>query len=165
MARIEFINRTTKSTAIVEQYIEGREIYVGVMGNDRTTVLAPWELTMSALSPNTPLIAGDRAKWDPEYQRQIGLKTGPAKLVKPLANHLAALSKEIYILLGMSGYARLDYRVTLDGKAYLLEANPNPQIARDEDFAQSAKHSASLRGAAPTAPTVRHPAGGVAPIS
>jgi D-alanine-D-alanine ligase len=71
----------------------------------------------------------------------MGLKTGPAKLVKPLANHLAALSKQIYILLGMSGYARLDYRVTLDGKAYLLEANPNPQIARDEDFAQSAKHS------------------------
>jgi D-alanine-D-alanine ligase len=54
---------------------------------------------------------------------------------------LAALSKQIYILLGMSGYARLDYRVTPDGKAYLLEANPNPQIARDEDFAQSAKHS------------------------
>jgi D-alanine-D-alanine ligase len=141
MERIEFINRTTKSTAIVEQYVEGREIYVGVMGNDRTTVLAPWELTMSALSPNAPLIASDRAKWDPEYQRQMGLKTGPAKLVKPLANHLAALSKQIYILLGMSGYARLDYRVTLDGKAYLLEANPNPQIARDEDFAQSAKHS------------------------
>ena len=103
-------------------------------------VLAPWELSMTALSANTPLIASDRAKWDPEYQRQMGLKTGPAKLAKPLASHLAALSKRIYILLGMSGYARLDYRVTLDGKAYLLEANPNPQIARDEDFAQSAKH-------------------------
>jgi D-alanine-D-alanine ligase len=96
---------------------------------------------MTALPPNTPLIAGDRAKWDPEYQRQIGLKTGPAKLEKPLADHLAELSKEIYVLLGMSGYARLDYRVTPDGTAYLLEANPNPQIARDEDFAQSAKHA------------------------
>ena len=111
------------------------------MGNDRTTVLAAWELSMSALSPNTPLIAWDRAKWDPEYQRQMGLKTGPAKLVKPLANHLAALSKQIYILFGMSGYARLDYKVTPDSKAYLLEANSNPQIARDEDFAQSAKHA------------------------
>jgi D-alanine-D-alanine ligase len=141
MARIEFINRTTKSTAIVEQFIEGREIYVGVMGNLRMTALAPWELTMTALPANTPLIAGDRAKWDPEYQRQIGLKTGPAKLEKPLADHLAELSKEIYVLLGMSGYARLDYRVTPDGTAYLLEANPNPQIARDEDFAQSAKHA------------------------
>jgi hypothetical protein len=50
------------------------------------------------------------------------------------------LSKEIYVLLGLSGYARLDYRVTPDDNAYLLEANPNPQIARDEDFARSAKH-------------------------
>lgn len=140
MKRIEFINRTTKSTAIVEQYVEGQEIYVGVMGNHRTTVLPPWELSMSALSPNAPLIATDRAKWDPKYQRHMGLKTGPAKLSKPLASHLEALSKQIYILLGMSGYARLDYRLTSDGKAYLLEANPNPQIARDEDFAQSAKH-------------------------
>ena len=51
-----------------------------------------------------------------------------------------SLSKEIYRLLGMSGYARLDFRVTEDGDAYLLEANPNPQIAKDEDFALSAKH-------------------------
>jgi D-alanine-D-alanine ligase len=140
MERIEFINRTTKSTAIVEQYLEGREIYMGVMDNDRTSVLAPWEFSMSSLAPNAPLIASDRAKWDPAYQRQVGLKTGPAKLTKALARHLAGLSKQIYNLLGMSGYARLDYRVTPDGKAYLLEANPNPQIARDEDFAQSAKH-------------------------
>lgn len=95
---------------------------------------------MTELSPNAPLIASDRAKWDPEYQRQVGLKTGPAKLTKPLARHLVRLSKQIYNLLGMSGYARLDYRVTEEGKAYLLEANPNPQIARDEDFALSAKH-------------------------
>jgi D-alanine-D-alanine ligase len=95
---------------------------------------------MTALSPDAPLIASDRAKWDPEYQRQVGLETGPAKLSKTLARHLATLSRQIYSLLGMSGYARLDYRVTPDGKAYLLEANPNPQIARDEDFAQSAKH-------------------------
>jgi D-alanine-D-alanine ligase len=66
-----------------------------------------------------------------------GLKTGPAKLTKKLKEHLADLSKETYRL---SGYARLDYRVTEDGAAYLLEANPNPQIAKDEDFALSAKH-------------------------
>jgi len=53
---------------------------------------------------------------------------------------LTELSKRIYRLLGISGYARLDYRVTEAGEAYLLEANPNPQIAKDEDFALSAKH-------------------------
>lgn len=137
--RVEFIHRTTNSTALAEQYIDGREIYVGVMGNDRVTVLPPWEF--SATKDNGgPLIASDRAKWDPEYQRQHGLKTGPAKLTKKLKDHLWDLSKETYRLLGLSGYARLDYRVTEEGAAYLLEANPNPQIAKDEDFAQSAKH-------------------------
>ena len=138
--RVEFIHRTTKSTALAEQFIEGREIYVGVMGNDRVTVLPAWEFTMTKKDDGAPLIASGRAKWDPEYQRQVGLKTGPARLSKKMQTKLADLSKEIYRLLGMSGYARLDYRLTENGDAYLLEANPNPQIAKDEDFALSAKH-------------------------
>jgi D-alanine-D-alanine ligase len=138
--RVEFINRTTNSTALAEQFIEGREIYVGVMGNDRVTALPAWEFVMTKKVDGAPLIASGRAKWDPEYQRQMGLKTGPARLSKKMQAKLADLSKEIYRLLGMSGYARLDYRVTEDGDAYLLEANPNPQIAKDEDFALSAKH-------------------------
>jgi D-alanine-D-alanine ligase len=95
---------------------------------------------MTKKDDGKPLIASDRAKWDPEYQRQVGLKTGPARLSKELQSKLEAASKEIYRLLGMSGYARLDYRLTEEGEAYLLEANPNPQIAKDEDFALSAKH-------------------------
>ena len=138
--RVEFIHRTTNSTALAEQFIEGREIYVGVMGNDRVTALPAWEFAMTKKEDGAPLIASGRAKWDPEYQRQVGLKTGPARLSRKMQAKLADLSKEIYRLLGMSGYARLDYRVTEDGDAYLLEANPNPQIAKDEDFALSAKH-------------------------
>lgn len=138
--RVAFIQRTTQSTAIAEQYIEGREIYVGVMGNDRISVLTPWEFSMTKKDDDTPLIASDRAKWDPEYQRKVGLKTGPARLSKKMQANLEGLSKEIYRLLGMSGYARLDYRVSDAGDAYLLEANPNPQIAKDEDFALSALH-------------------------
>jgi D-alanine-D-alanine ligase len=137
--RIKFIHRTTKSTAIAEQYIDGREIYVGVMGNDRITTLPAWEFS-STKGSDKPLIATDRAKWDPEYQRQHGLKTGPAKLSEKIQQQLASTSKEIYRALGMSGYARLDYRLTQTGDAYLLEANPNPQIAKDEDFARSALH-------------------------
>lgn len=138
--RVEFIHRTTNSTALAEQFIEGREIYIGVMGNDRVTVLPAWEFSMTKKEDGAPLIASDRAKWDPEYQRQMGLKTGPARLSKKMHAELADLSKQIYRLLGMSGYARLDFRVTPAGDAYLLEANPNPQIAKDEDFALSAKH-------------------------
>jgi len=138
--RVEFIHRTTNSTALAEEFIEGREIYVGVMGNNRVTALPAWEFAMTKKEDGAPLIASDRAKWDPKYQRHVGLKTGPAKLSRKMHADLAGLSKQIYRLLGMSGYARLDYRVTEDGGAYLLEANPNPQIAKDEDFALSAKH-------------------------
>jgi D-alanine-D-alanine ligase len=138
--RVEFIHRTTNSTALAEQFIDGREIYVGVMGNHRVTSLPAWEFIMTKKDDDAPLIASDRAKWDPEYQRQVGLKTGPAEVCKKMEVKLADLSKQIYRLLGMSGYARLDYRVADDGEAYLLEANPNPQIAEDEDFALSAKH-------------------------
>jgi D-alanine-D-alanine ligase len=139
--RVAFIHRTTQSIALAEEFIDGREIYVGVMGNDRLTVLPPWEFAMTKKDDSTPLIASSRAKWDPEYQRQVGLKTGPAQLSKKSMQNLVDASKEIYRLLGMSGYARLDYRVTDDEEAYLLEANPNPQIAKDEDFALSAKHA------------------------
>ena len=138
--RVEFIHRTTNSTALAEEFIEGREIYVGVMGNDRVTALPAWEFAMTKKEDGAPLIASDRAKWDPKYQRDVGLTTGPAKLSRKMRADLADLSKRIYRLLGMSGYARLDYRVAEDGGAYLLEANPNPQIAKDEDFALSAKH-------------------------
>jgi D-alanine-D-alanine ligase len=137
--RVAFIHRTTKSTAIAEEFIEGREVYVGVMGNDRAITLPAWEFAMTK-KEDEPLIATDRAKWDPAYQRKVGLKTGPAKLPETTRRHLEQLSRQIYGLLGLSGYARLDYRLTEEGEAYLLEANPNPQIARDEDFAQSARH-------------------------
>ena len=70
----------------------------------------------------------------------MGLETKPAELSKNMEVELGRLSKRVYRLLGLSGYARLDYRVTEDDEAYLLEANPNPQIAKDEDFALSAKH-------------------------
>ena len=139
--RVAFIHAKVNSSALVEEFIEGREIYVGVYGNELLTVLPPWELTMRKTSDSSPLIATDKAKWDPRYQRKIGLKTGPAQLEPKLASDLERLSKRIYRLLGLSGYARLDYRLNKFGTFYLLEANPNPQIARDEDFAQSAKHA------------------------
>ena len=128
------------SVALVEEFIEGREIYVGVYGNGRLTALPPWELTMDNLPEGAPIIATDRAKWNPAYQRKIGLKSGPASLDDRTAKELQDLSKRIYRLLSLSGYARLDYRLSRDGQLFVLEANPNPQIARDEDFANSAKH-------------------------
>jgi D-alanine-D-alanine ligase len=141
LERIGFIHERTGSTALVEEFIEGREIYVGVFGNELLTALPPWELTMDNLPEGAPVIATDKAKWDPAYQRRMGVKSGPAELAKDRLARLVRHSKRIYRLLHLSGYARLDYRLHENGTFYLLEANPNPQIARDEDFANSAKHA------------------------
>jgi D-alanine-D-alanine ligase len=136
--RVSFIHEKVNAPALVEEFIEGREIYVGAYGNEQLTVLPAWELTMSKLADGSPLIVTDKAKWDPQHQKKIGLRTGPARLKRPVARRLELLSRRIYRLLGLSGYARLDYRLNKFGAFYLLEANPNPQIARDEDFARSA---------------------------
>ncbi len=138
--RVDYIHRETGRAAIAEQYIEGREIYIGVLGNDRLVTLPPWELEMKNLASGQANIATGRAKWDPDYQKKVGLVTGPAAFDKMLIRKFEAMAKQTYRLLNMSGYARLDYRMTEDGRFYLLEANPNPQIAKDEAFARSAKH-------------------------
>jgi D-alanine-D-alanine ligase len=139
--RVEFIHRQTNNHAIAEQYIEGREIYVGVIGNRNLQTYTPWELVINNLPDGALNIATGRLKWNPDYQKKVGLVTKPADLPPELERDLKLLSKRIYRHLCLSGYARLDYRLTNNGKFYLLEANPNPQIAINEDFADSAAHS------------------------
>ena len=139
--RVEFIHRQTKTHAIAEQYIAGREIYVSVIGNQRLQTYTPWELVIEKLPEGAPNIATSKLKWDPAYQEKVGVVTKAAELDKSMRDKVERLSKKIYRTLFLSGYARLDYRVTEDGQFYLLEANPNPQIADHEDFADSANHS------------------------
>jgi len=138
--RVDFIHRQTKTHAIAEQYIAGREIYVSVIGNQRLQCYTPWELVIEKLPEGAPNIATSKLKWDPAYQEKVGVVTKAAEIDKKMSEKLQRLSKKIYRTLFLSGYARLDYRVTDDGEIYLLEANPNPQIANQEDFADSAEH-------------------------
>src|SRR4029077_20664510 len=102
---------------------------------------APWELLIQNLPDGALNIATGRLKWNPDYQKKVGLVTKAAELPPELRRKLERLSKRIYRLMSLSGYARLDYRLTEAGEFYLLEANPNPQIARNEDFADSAADS------------------------
>src|SRR5437773_7050833 len=139
--RVEFIHRQTSSHAIAEQYIEGREIYGSVIGNRNLQTYTPWELVINNLPDGALNIATGRLKWNSDYQKKVGLVTKPADLAPELQRKLELLSKRIYRHLCLSGYARLDYRMTHDGEFYLLESYPNPQIAMNEDFADSAAHS------------------------
>jgi D-alanine-D-alanine ligase len=139
--RVEFIHRQNKTAAIAEQFIKGREVYVGVIGNQNIQTYTPWELVMEKLPEGAENIATLKVKWDPAYQEKVGVATRAAELTSEQQKTLERLSKRIYRYLFLSGYARLDYRLTEEGQFYLLEANPNPQIAEGEDFADSAAHT------------------------
>jgi D-alanine-D-alanine ligase len=137
--RVEFVHEQTNSDALVEEYIEGREIYVGVLGNDRLTTLPLWELDFGTLPEARAGIATRKVKWDREYQRKHGIATGSAQdLPNGSRQRVAQLARRIYRSLYLSGYARIDLRMKPDGSVVVLEANANPNLAQTEDLAASA---------------------------
>jgi D-alanine-D-alanine ligase len=138
--RVAFIHDQVGTDALVEEYVEGRELYVSVLGNERLTTFPVWELTFENLPDGTEPIATAKVKWDMAYQKRLGVKTGPARNLDPeLERRLLHMARRIYRALGLSGFARVDFRVTDEGAIRVLEANPNPDLCRDEDFAESAK--------------------------
>jgi D-alanine-D-alanine ligase len=137
--RVRFIHDSIGSDAIAESFIEGRELYVGVIGNRRLEVLPVWELTFDNLPRGALAIATARVKHNPEYQEKRGVKTEEAKLPADVAARIQRTTRRIYRILELDGYARIDYRLAADGTLYFLEANPNPDIAEREDFAAAAR--------------------------
>ncbi len=139
--RVTFIHEHIGRPAIAEQYIDGRELYVGVFGNDRRHVLPVWELEFSNLRHGTLPIATEKVKHDPDYQERRGVVQGPARNLPPAAEaRLKVIVKRICRILELDGYARIDFRLSNDGVPYFIEANPNPEIAESQEFAQSALH-------------------------
>lgn len=138
--RVRFIHEKIQTDALVERYIAGRELYVGVLGNRQLQVLPTWEMLFQNKAPDAENIATAKVKWDKSYQTARGIVTRAAESIAPkLAQRIADVSRGIYRVLGLSGYARMDFRLNENGELYFLEANPNPQIARSEDLADSAQ--------------------------
>ena len=138
--RLDYIKTKLNQDAIVEEFIEGRELYVGIMGNDKLTTFPIWELHFENVEEPEKEIYSSQAKWNENYRSRKGIKTGPAILEKETTNKIIKTCKKVYSILQLSGYARIDLRLTSDNKIYILEANPNPNIASDDDFASSALH-------------------------
>jgi len=137
--RVKFVHRRVKTDAIAEQFIEGREVYVAVLGNERLTALPARELVIASEHSDPPVIATEKVKHDLEYQERHGIEQKPAvDLLPAVQSALPHLSKRIYRILGLSGYARIDYRISPDGLIWCLEANPNPEISQGEEFASAA---------------------------
>jgi D-alanine-D-alanine ligase len=139
--RVQFIHDTIMTPAIVEQFIDGRELYVGVMGNDRLQVFPVWEMSFSKMPENSWHIATERVKWSVKYQKKHGIDTKEAGLPDDVKARVQHLSKRVYRALDLTGYARIDLRMTPDNQLYVIEANPNPQLAQGEDFAESARRA------------------------
>ncbi len=137
--RVQFIHEKYDNDVIAEEYIEGRELYASVMGNHRLDVFPIRELVFKEVPPDEPKIATYKAKWDEDYRKRWGLENRDADgMDASLVSTIQKTCKRIYHLLTIDGYARLDLRLTRDNKVYFIEANPNPTLAADEDFAQSA---------------------------
>lgn len=137
--RVEYVHEHVGSGAIAEQFIAGRDIYVGVLGNQRLRVLPPQELVFDKKPPGAKRIATQRAKFDLKYQEKWGIDIVPARdLSSETLERLDKISRRIYKNLGLAGYGRVDFRVDERGVPFFLEANPNPDVARYEELASAA---------------------------
>ncbi len=138
--RIRFIHEKTDDDAIVEQYIDGRELYVGVIGNQRLQTFPPWEMDFGKLPEEVARIATHQVKWNRKYQEKHGITTHAASDLDDTAQaRISKLCKRVYRALGMTGYARMDLRLNEQGDIHVIEANANPNIEYGEDFAESAE--------------------------
>jgi D-alanine-D-alanine ligase len=139
LERARFIHAKLGCDAMIEEYIDGRELYVSVFGNRKLTVFPPRELFFSQVPENEPKFATFKAKWDDAYRSKWGITNGPAAaFVNGTEKKIYELARRVYTLLKIQGQGRVDLRLTPAGELVFLEANPNPSLAREDDFSRSA---------------------------
>lgn len=139
--RVAYVHEGLGTDAIVEQYIEGRELYVGVIGNEHPRAFPVWEMKFTTMPNSLHRIATARVKWSTPYQRKHGIRCGSARLPRRgMAESIQQLAVRTFRALQMNGYGRIDIRLDAAGQPWVLEANANPQLAYGEDFAESAHH-------------------------
>lgn len=138
--RVSFIHESVGDDALVEEYVDGRELYMSIIGNDRLTSFPLREITFHQVPDDEPKIATYKAKWDREYRRKWGITNRFANtLSEETSSKIENVCKKLYRLLHIRGWGRIDLRLTPNDEIVIIEANPNPFLASDEDFAESAK--------------------------
>jgi D-alanine-D-alanine ligase len=140
MERIDWLHANFDSPVLIEEYVDGREMYVGVLGNDNPTALPIVELDLSKLPEGTPRIAGAEVKWGrgtPAY------RDTKSAIVENLAEETSALLQQtaiaVFQALELRDYARIDMRLRPDGRVAVIEANPNPWLASKAEFVMAAR--------------------------
>lgn len=137
--RVQFIHERMNQEALAEEYIEGRELYVSILGNDRLRVFPFREVIFGEIPEGQPKFSTFKAKWDDAYRKRWGIQNISANpLPDGTSQRIAKICRAVYRALRIHGYGRIDLRVTPEGEIVILEANPNPNLDRDDEFARSA---------------------------
>jgi len=140
MERIDWLHANFNSPVLIEEYVEGREIYVGVIGNDNAIALPPVELDLSKLPAGTPRIAGAEVKWGKGTGAYRDTKSAVADdLPEETVGLLQSTAVAVYQALDLRDYARIDMRLRPDGRVAVIEANPNPWLASKAEFVMAAR--------------------------
>jgi D-alanine-D-alanine ligase len=142
MERLHYIQENFDSPALIEQYIEGREIYAAVLGNDKPEVLPLVELDLSKLPQGMPRIAGVEVKWERGTEAYEKTRSSIAEgLDEETTKKLQETALAAYQALKLRDYGRVDMRLTADGTVYVIEANPNPWLHTEAEFSIAARRS------------------------
>jgi len=142
MQRIHYIQEEFDSPALIEEYIEGREIYAGILGNQNPEVLPLIELDLSRLPDDMPKVAGTEVKWEKDSEAYKLTKSAPVEdLSEETTELLSKTALTVFRILRLRDYGRIDMRLTKKGEVYVIEANPNPWLSSNSEFYMSAKKS------------------------
>ena len=139
--RVQFVHDGWKQGAIAEEYIDGREFYVGVIGNKKLQVLPIRECSFNFEGNEGPRLATYRVKWNAEYRKKWKITFGFADLETHILKKIERTCKKVFKILQLKDYARIDIRLTPEGDIYILEANANPDIGYGDEFAESAERA------------------------
>lgn len=142
MERIDWLHANFDSPVLIEEYVEGREMYVGVLGNDNPVALPVVELDLSKLPEGRPRIAGAEVKWGKGTRAFRDTKSAIAEdLPEETVGLLQTTALNVFQALELRDYARIDIRLRPDGRVAVIEANPNPWLASKAEFAMAARKS------------------------
>jgi D-alanine-D-alanine ligase len=142
MERLDYIHSEFDTPALIEEYIEGRELYVGVLGNEKPEALPIVEMDLSKLPEGTPRIAGAEVKWEEDTEAYRATRPFfPEDLDEALVERIQGIAVQAFQALQMRDYGRIDIRLAPDQTVHVLEVNPNPYLLSTAEFAMAAKQS------------------------
>ena len=143
--RVRFIHESVNDDAIAEEYIDGREFYVSVIGDKKLQVFPLREMKFGQFPEDEPRIATFKAKWDYDYRERWGIKnTFAGRIPDGMQEKVEDVCKRAYRAIEIKSYARFDIRVNPDGVVYILEVNANPNLDKEDEMGEAA-----IRGGIP----------------